>query len=1010
MRSILFNTLYKQLNFEQKKAVDSIEGSVMVIAGPGTGKTQILTLRIANILEKTQINPQNILVLTFTESAAFEMRKRLVEIIGSIGYRVQINTFHGFCNELIQKHSDQFSRLINAYAIEELEQFQIIESILSQNNLPHLRPINAPLYYVKPILEAINQLKKEGVSVSQFVAGLKKQQEEFNAIPDLYHKNGYHKGKMKGAYHTLQNQLMRNKELVTVYERYEEELVKRNKYDFNDMLLQVIHNFEQNEEFLLEIQELYQYFLIDEHQDTNAAQNKIIRLLCGYYENPNLFIVGDEKQAIYRFQGASLENFLYFKNLYKEAILINLNQNYRSTQSILDGAGSLIKHTPKDRLLSQNNLFSQNKQEEHLIRIAHFSQYYAEYYYIADEIKNRLKNGVRPREIAILIRNNKDIVPLVDVFQLNKIPFVTDTPDNIFDDLYVQKLISLFHCLFFLGEDKWLIETMHINTFHIHPFDIYQLMHKATSIKKSVWEVCANPRLISNIPLQDPEKIEKFVQLLVKWNIKAMNDSFDNVFIDILNQSGILNAILKDKNSLSILRKVTMIYNEVRKAVSANHLFKLKDFIEYYNQLLQHEITIRVLHTSIFQNGVRIMTAHRAKGMEFDYVYIINAFDGHWGNKKTRGSMFRLPWEFLSVVYDPHIEEEENEDERRLFYVALTRARKDVLISYSDFSLEGKEQTVSQFITEIDSKLKQDCKVVQFEQEFNSKPEIILSKKPVVTTKEKEAWYMKNKDYFWDIFTFRGLSVSGLNNYLKCPWRYFFRNLLQIPDVKNISMIFGSAIHEALNRYLIALKDRKVDSSYLIEQYNQALFKQPLNEREIGELKKKGEQVLAGYYKEKVSKWRNNLGSEVEIKGIRFDSGIFLNGKIDMIETIDRTGRIVMYDFKTGKPKTRNFIEGKSNNSSGDYKRQLVFYKILLDHFKEGSWKKKVEHGVIEFVEPDEKGKYHSELFEITKNDVVELEKVIRQVAYEIKSLAFWNRRCDDTDCPYCKMRLFLKG
>jgi len=1010
MRSTLFNNLYQQLNSEQKKAVDSIEGSVMVIAGPGTGKTQILTLRIANILEKTQINPQNILVLTFTESAAFEMRKRLVEIIGSIGYRVQINTFHGFCNELIQKHSDQFSRLINAHSIEELEQFQIIESILSQNNLPHLRPINAPLYYVKPILEAINQLKKEGVSVVQLIAGLEKQQDEFIKIPDLYHKKGYHKGKMKGAYHTLQNQLMRNKELVTVYKQYEEELVKRNKYDFNDMLLEVIHNFEQNEEFLLEIQELYQYFLIDEHQDTNAAQNKIIRLLCGYYENPNLFIVGDEKQAIYRFQGASLENFLYFKNLYKEAVLINLNQNYRSTQSILDGAGSLIKHTPNDRLLSQNNLFSQNKHEEHLIRIAHFNQYYAEYFYIADEIKNRIHDGVRPREIAILIRNNKDIVPLIDVFQLNKIPFVTDAPNNIFDDLYVQKLISLFHCLFFLGEDRWLIEAMHINTFHIHPFDIYQLMHKATSIKKSVWELCLNPGLISNIPFQNTERIDEFIHLLVQWNVKAMNDSFDNVFIDILNQSGILNAILKDKDSFSLLQKVTIIYNEVRKAVSVNHLFKLKDFIDYYNLLLQHEITIRTSHTSTFQNGVRIMTAHRAKGMEFDYVYIINAFNGHWGNKKNRGSMFRIPWEFLSVVYDPHIKEEENEDERRLFYVALTRARKDILISYSDFSLEGKEQTVSQFITEIESKLKQDCKLSQFEQEFSSRPEIILSERPVVTTEEKEAWYMKNKDYFWDIFTFRGLSVSGLNNYLKCPWRYFFRNLLQLPDVKNISMIFGSAIHEALNRYLIALNDHKEDSTYLLEQYNRALLRQPLNEKEIGELKKKGEQVLEGYYKEKVSKWHNGLGSEVEIKGIRFDNGIFLNGKIDMIETIDKTGRIVMYDFKTGKPKTRNFIEGKLSNSNGDYKRQLVFYKILLEHFKESSSKKKIEHGVIEFVEPDEKGKYHSELFEITDSEVIELEKVIRQVAYEIKSLAFWDRQCDDVDCPYCKMRLFLKG
>ena len=331
-------------------------------------------------------------------------------------------------------------------------------------------------------------------------------------------------------------------------------------------------------------------------------------------------------------------------------------------------------------------------------------------------------------------------------------------------------------------------------------------------------------------------------------------------------------------------------------------------------------------------------------------------------------------------------------------------------MSYSDFSQEGKEQVASQFITEIDTRLKQACNVVRFEQKFNSKPEIVLSEKPALTKEENELRYIKNKDYFWDIFTFRGLSVSGLNNYLKCPWRYFFRNLLQLPDVKNISMIFGSAIHEALNTYLISRKKSNIDLSFLLKQYNQALLKQPLNEKELDELIKKGEQVLKGYYKEKVSKWQHNLGSEIEIKGIRFEDGIFLNGKIDMIEKIDKMGSVIVYDFKTGKPKTRNLMEGKINGASGDYKRQLVFYKILLERFKEGRNKMRVVNGIIEFIEPDKNGIYHTELFEITKNDVLELEKVIRQIAFDIKTLNFWEKKCDDKKCTYCKMRTYLKG
>jgi len=249
-----------------------------------------------------------------------------------------------------------------------------------------------------------------------------------------------------------------------------------------------------------------------------------------------------------------------------------------------------------------------------------------------------------------------------------------------------------------------------------------------------------------------------------------------------------------------------------------------------------------------------------------------------------------------------------------------------------------------------------------------------------------------------------------LNNYIKCPWRYFFRNLLQLPDVKSMSMIFGSAIHGALNKYLIALRDSKVDFDYILKEYKQTLSKQPLNEKELGELMKKGESVLKGYYKEKAMWWDKDLGSEVEIKGIRFDDGIFLNGKIDMIEKIDKSGRVTVYDFKTGKPKTRNYIEGKLNTASGDYKRQLVFYKLLLERFKKDKHRFKVEKGVIEFIEPDEKGTFHSELFVISQDEVVELEKLIRRVGNEIKNLSFWEKKCEDKNCSYCKMRSYLEG
>jgi DNA helicase-2/ATP-dependent DNA helicase PcrA len=320
----VFDDYYAKLNTAQKLAVDTIEGPVMVVAGPGTGKTQILTLRIANILMQTQINPENILALTFTESGVLAMRKRLVQIIGTPGYRAQIHTFHSFCNDVIRQNPEDFENLISSESITEVEQIQILEEIVQTTKLALLKPFGDPLYYVKHLLSAISDLKKEGITPTKLKKAIDDQEKDFGKIEDLYHEKGAYgpkvrddgtvtKGAMKGKYQDLQKDIAKNKELLIVFEKYQQSLRDKKQYDFNDMLLEVIAAFESNPDLLLRQQEYFQYILVDEHQDTNAAQNKIVELLCSYYEEPNLFVVGDEKQAIYRFQGASLENFLYFK-------------------------------------------------------------------------------------------------------------------------------------------------------------------------------------------------------------------------------------------------------------------------------------------------------------------------------------------------------------------------------------------------------------------------------------------------------------------------------------------------------------------------------------------------------------------------------------------------------------------------------------------------------------------------------------------------------------------------
>jgi DNA helicase II / ATP-dependent DNA helicase PcrA len=1010
MHNDTFTKAIRNLNSAQKEAVDAIEGAVMVIAGPGTGKTQILTLRIANILLKTQINPENVLALTFTESGVYAMRKRLVEIVGTPGYRVQINTFHGFCNDLIKNNPEDFPEFISSDNADELEQLQIIEEIVDNGSFQFLKPFGEPFYYVRPVRDAIGELKKEGISVAVFEEALVKEEEAFKKNDDIYHDKGAHKGKMKGVYEKQFKNIQKNKELLTIYKAYQEALHTKKLYDFNDMLLEVARAFEKNPEFLLRVQEQYHYILVDEHQDTNAAQNKVIELICNFHDNPNLFVVGDEKQSIYRFQGASLENFLYFKKLYPDALLINLKDNYRSSQTILDASGSLIANNILASAFMPENakLTAQSKHPDERIKIISFADYYAEYYWIAESIKKKIAQGVPPSEIAILAKENRDAVPFVDIFDQEGISYVIESNLNVLSDIEIQKLILLFSAIHNFGNESDLIKAMHIDSLGISPMDIVALVHLAKKKKTTVWEILDSGVYKKELKLKSLVAIETLYDNLIEWDRCSHNERFDYLFKSVLNKSGLLKHLLTKRNALQNLDKVTGFYEDIKGRIEKKPSFNLDDFMDYLALIRKHEISIKRTVKTVRKDAVHIMTAHKSKGLEFDVVYIINCYDGHWGNARKRGSNFIIPWDYLQEKVVTLSDAEKNEDERRLFYVALTRARKEVIISYSLYGADGKERVPSQFCEEILELYKELVDVQEFEKQFLERKEIILSSLTKATNEDVINEYLANKELFAELFSRKGFAATHLNNYLACPWRYFFRNLLGLPDVMTKSLMFGSAIHHALNTYLEKQKTRDVSISFLLDSYNHALNNQPLTESEVSELKERGKSVLMGYYNQEMAHWKNNRISELAIKGVRFSDAVKLTGKIDMIEPIEGTDEVIVTDFKTGKPKSRGVIEGTTQSGNGDYKRQLVFYKILLDRYQ--FKKMKMHTGVIEFIEPNERGKYKREVFTITEEDVKNLEKQIEEVTNEIINFGFWNKGCMKADCEYCLLRSYIGG
>lgn len=992
MTSEEFETQYKRLNKAQKEAVDAIEGPVMVAAGPGTGKTQILALRIANILQKTDTKPENILAITFTESGVVNMRRRLREMIGNSAYRVAINTFHGFCNEIIRDRPEDFPAIIGSVNITEADQVRVLEEVFSELTLEKLTTFGDPFYYLRSAQSSIGQLKQEGVDPEKFGVEVEKLVKEFWQTEDLYSTKKGYEGKLKTKYADELKRIEKNKELALVYALYQQKMREYKYYDFTDMIMEARKALGSNQDLLLSLQETYQYILVDEHQDTNNAQNGVLELLAGHFDEPNLFVVGDEKQAIFRFQGASLENFLYFKHKYSSAKFIVLEENYRSSQSILDSAHSLI--AGEKRLLARAG-HSADK-----IKVYEFSTPETEEYFVAKRISERIASGVAPEEIAVIYRENRDALLIGAMLAKLNVPYSIESNQDLLDDSVIKKLLLVLRAVNDFGDSGAFIESLHLDFLDIEPLDIFKFMTAVNKEKVNAYDAGKHRHFLETAGIEDPDKIVAWYEKLADFNRLAGNEDAAVVFETIVRECGLLSSVLSGNDSVERIGKINALFDEVQALIEKKRSARLSDFMDYLMMLDKHEIRLKKGSGETRPGRVRLMTAHGSKGLEFDEVFIVYAYDKHWGNK-THRDLIPLPAKIFSLVGESAISQTaEDDDERRLFYVALTRAKKAVTISYSKIDRNLKEVMPTMFLSELDKELwiLEDSSVYEKARADN----IGLRYSPAVS----HGVSLKDKEYVSQLFRSRGFAVTHLNNYLDCPWKYFYMNLLRLPKASERHLLYGTAIHAALCDFFRAFKEQDDPSKeFLLASYDRALALQPIPEAEYAEYLKRGENALGGYYDEYHGTWRTNVLTEFDIKGIILTPDVVLTGKIDKMEFVDGGSKVNVVDYKTGKPKSRGKIEGKDNGdeSEGAIKRQLAFYKLLLDRYEDGKYQ--MVSGEIDFVEPNQSGKYKKEPFMVLDSEVAELETLIKRVASEIIELAFWDKRCDKKDCEFCALR-----
>lgn len=998
VNSTEFLNRYKSLNKSQKEAVDAIEGPVMVVAGPGTGKTTILSLRIAQILLKTDAKPENILALTFTNSGVVAMRKKLLEYIGDLAYRVNIFTFHSFSEYIIKEFSFYFKHLQFSRVISDIEKIEIIEEIIKSGNFKEIVSDYDMFASLAQIMRAINEIKFDGLNPEEFKKLIPKWEDELLSDENIFYKRksgNNNVGDIKQSEkEKIDRKIAKAKEISIVFEEYQKIIKEKNLYDFSDMILNVLSELESNENLKFDLQEQYQYLLVDEHQDTNFGQNKLIQMLTDAPHldgRPNLFTVGDEKQSIYRFQGASLENFKYFDTLYNDVKKISLKENYRSTSDILDSSHSLIINSTEDAVSLNSNL-KENKK----INLLEFTNYKFELLHLVEDISKKIDSGVDPSEIAVIYRSNKMIKELKQVFNYKKIPHTIISNEYLLEDVNIDNLINLLRVIDNPTDDSVVAKVLFINFIGIDVFDVVNLLDKYSFYKRkndvSLIDILGNENVLHEFNIKKPESFIEFNKKIKTLKTLSKNTDFDDFLKDFLKEIGYLDFMLTANDGQDQLIKLDKLFDEVKKQRQNNKNYSLENFIKFIDSYKKYKIDIETDNPEVL-SGVKMMTAHKSKGLEFDHVYIINSTRNNW-EKKRGGNSIALPVQ--------NFKGDEN-DERRLFYVAMTRARKELSISFSRKDWQGREQEKTQFINEIDTNFIDKIETENFEKDN-------LDKLSVFINNYKNDKNIFDVEYLKNIFLNKNLSITAINNYIECPIKYLLKNLIQLPSTYNNHQVFGNTVHAALEEYFndSIKKESLLSKDDLLSKFDNYIVNSTIDNNNFEKYKKKGEIMLSGYFDKYKDDWNLNIETEKRIKEtLTLDSGenISVTGVLDKIIYLDSVlgGEIDIVDYKTGKP----YSEKRKKDQKEALERQLVFYHLLMRDYNDKKFT--VRKAILDFIEKNKQGEYEQFTVFVDQSKIDGLLSEVNDMASSVLSGEFLNNGCNKEDCEHCHFYKNLK-
>ena len=931
------------LNKEQEKAVYFGEGPLLVVAGAGTGKTTVLTERIAYLIKEKGIKPEEILATTFTEKAAQEIEERVENIIPFGYYDFWISTFHSFCDRILKNYGLLIGIPTNYKLLDKPGQWILIKKNFDKFHfLKHYRPMGNPTKFIHALLNHFSECKNEGIYPEDYLDYIDSLKKDLNDI----------------------EKDERLKEIADAYHVYQKLLLDNSYLDFGDLINYTIKLFNKRKDILEKFRNQFKYILIDEFQDTNWVQYELMQKLASPRNNINVLL--DDDQSIFSFCGTSFNNVLRFEKDYPNSKKIVLVENYRSTQNILDLAYNFIQNNNPNRLEYQlneikeikekakekginlknfvkiNKKLKSNKKEKGIVELFCFESGDEEITGVINKIWEikEIDSESKFSDFAILCRTNDSANNFSRGLEKAGIPFQFFSSKGLYVNPLILDFISYLRVIVNFYDSMSFYRILRMSPFDLSPEEVSLISHFANKKGIHLYEAIQSPFLTNKFTAETREKIRKLNELLKKHYNLSKDKNIGEVFIHIINDLNYAKHLDKaDEETLKKWEIIYQFYEKAREFEQTQNDSRLISFIEQ----IQMEIDAGEegsLKTSLDDkfDAVKIMTVHSAKGLEFKYVFVVNLVRRKFPSDERKAPI-EIPEELIKEVLpsgDFHIQEE-----RRLFYVALTRAKQGLFLTWG-LDYGGKEmKKPSPFLIESNLINKESLENKSFSKNSNFCFRKSLNNSFKLESNETDTLGKTIKGFLPDHFSF-----SQITAFKNCPLQYKFSHIFKIPSRGKPIFTFGKTMHSTLHKFVaLAVKDREIEQKglfgegkktkkenhfpslkELMEIYDKEWSDDWYESEEIKkEFYNKGKKSLKLFYENLKEKGLNLIFINDE-PALEKTFSLKLNGDyfIGAIDRIDDLGNgfVEIIDYKTGNPK---------KTAGKEEKLQLLIYQLALE-------------------------------------------------------------------------------